>query len=120
GEVYSPYLVPTMFYQKPIAPYFSPNTKYNYDEEGDEGVSGVATFLRRRSFQFRYKYVYFDGQESEWSPISEAVFSNEPTSAISTNNGSVTVDIDFPTPKSISVRLPIVALRASSFTVDTT
>lgn len=118
GDVYSPYLVPTMFYQKPIKPYFSPISKYNYDEEGE--VSGVATFLRRRSFQFCYKYVYFDGQESEWSPISEAVFSNELTSAIFSGGESELVDVDFPIPKSISVRIPIVILRASGFDVSTT
>jgi hypothetical protein len=98
-----------MFYQKPITPYWSPNSKYNYDT-GSEDVEGVATFLRRRSYQFAYSYVYFDGEESELSPFSEAVFSDELTSGIYTV-GEATVNPDFPTPVSISVRVPIHTFR---------
>lgn len=118
GEVYTPYLLPTMFYQKPITPYFSPNATFNYDETGYQDVNGVATFLRRKSFQFRYKYVYFDGQESEWSPISEAVMTKEPTSAIF-SQGATLVELEFPTPKSVRVRIPVVTLRADGFDADT-
>jgi hypothetical protein len=110
GQCYPPFLVATMFYQKPITPYYSPLSKYNYDETLEEGA---AIFLRRRSFQFRYKYTYFDGQESEWSPISEAVFSRELTSGIFTVGSSTAVP-EFPDPTSVSIRIPIHAYRFDS------
>jgi hypothetical protein len=109
GQCYPPFLTETMFYQKPITPYWSPNSTYFYDT-GSEDVEGVATFLRRRSYQFAYSYVYFDGEESEFSPFSEAVFSDELTAGIYTA-GEVTADPDFPTPVSISVRVPIHTFR---------
>src|SRR6056297_3437679 len=79
GQCYPPFLVATMFYQKVPSPYWSPSSTYRYND-GTEDVEGVATFLRRRSFQFCYAYVYFNGQKSELSPFSEAVFSKELTS----------------------------------------
>lgn len=111
SDCYPPFILESMFYQKTRAPRFSPLSTYNYDDGTGDAV-GSATFLRRRSFQFAYKYVMFDGQETEWSPISEAVFSQETTSAIF-SIGASTVDIDYPTPLSISTRIPISTYRTN-------
>lgn len=103
GSCYPHFLLPTMFYQKPIAPYFSPISTFTYDEEN----IGVNAFLKRKTFQFAYKYVYFDGQESEWSPISEAVHTKELASAVVDATTGEAAQVEFPTPKSVKVRLPI-------------
>ena len=116
SECYPPYLFLSMFTQKPITPYYSPAATYIYEDVG-EG-SGVSNNIKQKSFQFRYKYVYFDGQESEWSPASEAVFSAEPTSAIF-DEGATLVDVEYPNPKRIDVRVPVNLTRATSAFVFT-
>lgn len=115
GSCYPPFLVSTLFYRKPRTPYFSPNSKFNYDETSTFTESAAS--LRRKSFQFRYQYVYAWGQPSEWSPISEAVSSQEITSEFFAQ-GILTPDPDFPSPKSISVRVPIAVSRQDDDTAD--
>jgi hypothetical protein len=109
GQCYPPFLVDTLFYQKVASPYWSPSGTFRYDD-GTEEVEGVATFLRRKSYQFAYAYVYFDGSLSELSPFSEAVLSKELTSAIFTV-GDTTANPDFPTPSGIDVKVPIHSFR---------
>jgi hypothetical protein len=109
GQCYPPFLVDTLFYQKVPSPYWSPNGTFRYDD-GTEEVEGVATFLRRKSYQFAYAYIYFDGSLSEVSPFSESVLSQELTSAIFTI-GEVTANPDYPTPSGIDVKVPIHSFR---------
>lgn len=107
GECYPPTLVDTMFTQKITTPYFSPVCKYNYDEENE----GIVSNLKQKSYQVRYKYVYFDGEESEWSPISNAVFSKELTSAIFSPTGGAIAKLDYPKPIELLCRIPVNILQ---------
>ena len=116
NECYTPFLIPSLFYRKPTTPYFSPNATFVY-ETGTPDNTGAAANLRRKSYQFRYQYVYAWGQVSEWSPISEAVFSQEITSGIFAN-GITSVNGFYPVPKSVKVKIPISVLRAAGTSVD--
>lgn len=69
---------------------FSPTWEYAYTP------SFAANYLRGKLFQFRIQYVYEDGEESAWSPISRL---NLPQSAGFINNSQV------PEPNSNSIRL---------------
>lgn len=109
GQCYPPSITNTLFYQRVATPYWSPSSTYTYDD-GTGVADGSATFLRRRSFQVAYAYVYFDGRQSELSPFSEAVFSQELTSGIFTV-GTQTANPDFPTPLGIDVKVPIHSFR---------
>ena len=48
----------------PDAPLFRPTVDSTYDSSQD------SNFLRGKFFQFKYRYVYWDGQPSPWSPYS--------------------------------------------------
>lgn len=109
GQCYPPSIINTLFYQRVATPYWSPNGTYRY-EDGTEDAQGAATFLRRKSYQFAYAYVYYDGLQSELSPFSEAVLSQELTSGIFTI-GEQTANPDFPTPLGIDVKVPIHSFR---------
>lgn len=69
---------------------YSPTWEYS------NTISLSANYLRGKLFQFRIQYVYEDGEESAWSPISRL---NLPESAGFINNGSV------PIPNSNAIRL---------------
>lgn len=99
-ECYPLRLFPEYFHQKPTSPRFSPFATYRYDSAALRSVSVV-----NKSYQFRYKYVYADGQESEWSPISEAVFPVGNTSLVE-RDGLVS-DLIADTPSHIEVRVPV-------------
>lgn len=109
SECYPPTLFATMFYQKPITPYFSPNATYRYDNN----VVTPVTKILENSYQFSYKYVYFDGQESEWSPKSEAVFPNILTSLMF-DEAEKLVDVSYDNISHISVRVPVNITRSSN------
>ena len=47
------------------APGFSPEVAYESD------LSTNTNYVRNKLYQFRYKYVYYDNEESAWSPISK-------------------------------------------------
>jgi hypothetical protein len=108
NSCYPPQLFPQMFYQKPITPYFSPNATYSYDNS----VPPTALNILEKSYEVCYKYVYFDGQESEWSPKSEAIFPTGLTSLIFDDGGDV-VEVDYDNPSSVSIRVPVNIVRAS-------
>jgi len=112
GICYPPYLDNGMFIQKPVTPYFSPNTQFEYSDVYSETI-GSRTALRRSSFQFKYKYVYFDGQESEWSPASEACLPLDVTSAVF-QSGEDPIGVNYPDPRSVSVRVPVRLLKVNS------
>ena len=42
--------------------------------------------LKQKLWQFKYRYVYRDGQKSSWSPISESITTRHTDGAINTNN----------------------------------
>lgn len=109
NSCYPPELFKTMFYQKPITPWFSPNARYRYTPEQE---SSSALNIKEKSYEFCYKYVYFDGQESEWSPKSEATLPIGLTSFIFDEDGQG-VDLEYENPVSVDIRIPINLVRAS-------
>jgi hypothetical protein len=113
NECYPPTLLETMFTQKVITPYYSPVSRYRY-EDTDEGLN---LNISRRSYQTRYKYVYFDGEESEWSPISDAVFSQQLPAGIFAPNSLAIADLQYPIPSELLVRIPIGLIRATGATL---
>ena len=106
---YPPQLFKTMFYQKPIAPWFSPNATYGYDSVS----SSSALNILEKSYEFCYKYIYFDGQESEWSPKSEAVFPLGLTSLVFAYGGNV-VGLDYKNVDHIKIRVPVNIFKAAN------
>ena len=71
GEVYPLPLLEEHITQMPKAP--EEETKCRYSTS----PSRRTNFLKDRLWQFRYKYVYDDDQESHWSPISEVPLNTE-------------------------------------------
>lgn len=71
GEVYPIPLNLEDITQMPKAPLEPPTAQYGNNQ------SRKANYLKNKLWQFRYKYVYDDDQESAWSPISEVPLPRE-------------------------------------------
>jgi len=106
---YPPFLFETMFYQKPITPYFSPNAAYHYNNS----QPSRAVNILEKSYEFCYKNIYFDGQESEWSPKSEATFPTGLTSLIFDSISGL-VDLEYNNADYVEVRVPINITRSTN------
>ena len=88
GEVYPIPLNLEDITQMPKAPLEPPTAQYGNNQ------SRKANNLKDKLWQFRYKYVYDDDQESAWSPISEVPLPKETILTYTENSNIPPVYID--------------------------
>jgi len=72
-------------------PQFAPTCKYT-SSYFDNGLVVNYNNLRRKMFQFKYRYVYLDNQQSAWSPISKVPLPSREVTYLGEFNADVCIN----------------------------